>query len=246
MSDFGLIGVSTRRPPQAGGGGGGGGTVAYETSAQTVSASAGGSTTVMTVPVPTGLSSGDFWIAGIFVDTDPGATITGPSGWTAITTQKSGGEGWPTARFYYKVAGASETTTTAQCTTGYKGVVHALRLSGASSIGNVSTFIDDGGDSSNPTATLTIPTITISANNSVAIAFYAMEGEPSGSAATITQASTMTMAQVTDTGENDFPMGATAYAAKNSGSYSAGDWTIDRTTASDLLDGICVIFEVNP
>ena len=69
----------------------------------------------VSVSVPSGLASGNLWLVLLEVDTNYNAsnTILVPSGWTAVSSGgPAGGNSYPLARAFYKVAGASESAQT--------------------------------------------------------------------------------------------------------------------------------------
>lgn len=191
-----------------------GGPVAFANATEIIDTDANNS---ITVTVPTNLASGDTWVIYCAVDADSGGTYGTLSGFTAIGNQWNGAAGYSIQRAWYKVAGASESNATVTITgTDYDSVCYSIRLTGA----NATTPLDATGTPSTPNDTnntIDAPDITIAANNSLALLFFA-----SDTSGTATEPSGTTPG---DSRLSAYPTAAFAYQSVNAGSYSPSTWS---------------------
>lgn len=177
----------------------------------------------VTVTVPTSLAQDEMWVVLVIIDTNGGAfTINTPSGFTPIGSQFDGADGgFPECALYYKIAGASESSVTITSTgTDFDSVVYSIRVTKDA---GETLALDAIGTVSRPTGagtTVDAPDITVGADNSLAILFWALGGN-GGSAPTPT-APTGSTKRDDRTG---FPGAAFATQAVNSGSFAPGNWS---------------------
>jgi hypothetical protein len=128
-----------------------------------------GASASFTVAKPAGTQSGDFMLAYFFHHSD-GETLTGPAGWTELT---SSGAGTNTAAVFYYTAGESEPATYSFSATddGNNGAAILTFRGGTGAVDVHGAF----GTASS--ATVTVPTITPTVNG-LNIVFIGAENSP--------------------------------------------------------------------
>lgn len=190
---------------------------------------AGGGAGLSTSP-PSGLVAGDLWIIGAAWDSGSG-TLDVPSGWTALTANASVN---PVHRWFWKLAGGSETAVTLTKTGGDPDGICALsiRVDGqhATPIAAVGTVVT----SASAGTTIDPPAATAASTGSLAICFRCVNNI----GATNTQPAGMTLiGTATDTASVKI---SAAYQAVNAGSFDPGVWTFDsganRSTNTFIIE----------
>ncbi len=105
--------------------------VAFATSTSAVTSFGGSSGGSLNVNPPASLAAGDLWVVCGNLDIDPGAGISVPGGWTPISSQLTGQEGWPIMRAFGKIAAGSDPAVSVSCTgTVYDFFCESIRLTG--------------------------------------------------------------------------------------------------------------------
>lgn len=192
------------------------------------------------VSVPASLASGELWVIQFVADADPGGTISVPTGFTSVAATQAGQEGFPIMRAFWKIAGSSESAASVTTTNSYICWWSSIRINGqdgTAPIGNTNTASSTGA-----VTTLDAPDITITNNSSLALLFFAAEGDTT--AAVVTNPTSTTLIGSRD-GANNFPAAGSAYQSVNAGSFTPGNWS-DAPTNSDILDGIALTIEIIP
>jgi hypothetical protein len=186
-----------------------------------------GSATTLAITLPATPAEGDVMVAGLY--TDSGRTVNTLSGWTALTTESNNNKVLQT---FVREAGPAEGTVktwtfSSNYANPYGGIIPWF--SGADDpVTNPPDIVDGNGTA---TGTVTIPALTVSENESVAISFASpsdnqtITGYPSGET---------TIYNLTGTGTSALAAG---YRNANAGSAGAIDYTdsgFSRWTAARI------------
>lgn len=213
--------------------------VAYQSNTTKLTAFNGAAGGNHNVNPPSGLAAGELWVIWAVLDVDPGAAISLPSGWTAIGSQQTGGEGWPVVRAFYKVAAASESAVNVAFTGGgYDFWCASIRISGqhaSTPIGNIASAVSSGNGN-----TFAAPSVTVQDDGNLVLLFYAAEGDDGG-AETVAQPSGSTV--IVEREGAVFPVGSTAYRARDTGPFAPGNWVASRPD-TDILNGVALTIEI--
>lgn len=177
----------------------------------------------VTVTVPASLAQDEMWVVTVAIDTNGGTfTINTPSGFTQIGSQFDGAnDGFPECALYYKIAGASESSVTlTYFGADFDAVVYSIRITKEA---GEALALDAIGTVARPTGagtTVDAPDITVGADGSLAILFWALGGN-SGAA----PAPTAPAGSTKQDDREGFPGCAFATQSVNSGAFAPGNWS---------------------
>lgn len=199
----------------------------YRTSTTNTSGSPG-----VTVDPPSGLASGDLWLVSVLHD-DNSCTINPPAGWTGLTQYQGSGSSWPTARGFWKVAGAGESSVSFTVTGGDAATIAvSVRIDGQHA-----TPIDASptGATAGSGTTFDAPDATVTDAGSLAVLVCGCNAlrtltRPAG-----------TTGDVASVGDGAFNTLAVAYqSGVGSGSYTPGNWAYSSTAGGRIGQTIVV------
>lgn len=209
----------------------------------------GGGAISYSVNPPAGIAAGDGW--GIIVvcdENDSAVSITKPdASWTDIAAKVSGVDGYPGLKAFGKVAGASESAVNVAI--GYGSWITwivSFKAVGSDPAGWIGAAATGTSGSTTTPRSLTAPGVTVTRDNSVVVLAHASVGDAAGDGAgpyTMSMPGTATSAVTQRSGNAEFPAGAVAYEARNSGAYTPGNW-VQAGSASDTWGGVALTFEV--
>ena len=203
---------------------GGGGTVTFESAAEIIDIDQNNS---VTITVPASLAAGNIWLITLTCDMDPGGSIsTTLTGFTAIGTNIVGADNtYPVTQMWYKVAGGSESNATITPTgVDYDCVGYSVRISGTGTLS-----LDATGTPAAPAGsatTIDAPDITIAQNNSLAVLYAAVVGQPTMATFTAPSGSTLRDSRF---GNNVYPSMGIATQAVSAGSFAPSTWGFSST-----------------
>lgn len=191
----------------------------------------------LSVSPPANLAENDLWLILACGDFDAGGTISLPSGFTAVHDTLYGAGGYPGQRWMWKKAGASESAVDVYMENVWQRWAISIRVTGQNQttpIGNVAT--SNPGDNT----VIDAPDITVQTDGSLgmsSLTFHPLSASATG----ITVPGTTT--SITERESSGFyAQGACAYEARNAGTWSLGNYTLDQTRGRIN----CVTFEILP
>ena len=119
----------------------------------------GGNGSSVVINKPPGTAAGDLLIAAVATDGNRAATLTAPTGWTAVDVSQQGGA--VTFGVWWKQAGASESGTyTFSWIGGAKAYGMVMRFTGHDPASPINVSATNGATSSAPTAPAVTTTVT--------------------------------------------------------------------------------------